>query len=152
MRHAEEARATGRTTRAIPQAKKSNTMLIVGAAGGGLLVLIVIIAVAASGGSRAAPPPPKKQIAAVVEPEKPKEKAPDTGPIIFICSGSDKHDDKENSITRCPKCDARARFYWDHVGKQYLCWPCKTTFPPAELKCPDCGRAPRTHRVKPRPD
>jgi hypothetical protein len=142
---------TGRA-RIVPAPRSSNTGLIIGGAVGGLVLLIVVIA-AASSGPKPKPVEKKKEAPPPAVVEQPKEKPPETGQIMFFCTGSDKHDDREQSITKCAKCGARARFLFDYSVNKFKCLPCGTLTGEAEIKCPDCGRPPsRGARIKPRPD
>ena len=140
-----------RSSRIGMTARPSNPLPLIAGIGGGLLLLILIIAAAASsGGDRRAPPrrapepPPPIPAPAVRSPE-------DTGPIMFICSNSALHTDKEYLITECPSCPARARFYTDASIPAYRCLSCRQVYPNERIKCPDCGKVPRAHRIKHRP-
>ncbi len=70
---------------------------------------------------------------------------------MFVCSNSSKHPDKEVLLSDCPQCRARARFFWEPSIGAYRCLPCKQAFPNADIKCPECGKTPRAHRIKHRP-
>jgi DNA-directed RNA polymerase subunit RPC12/RpoP len=129
-------------------------MVIVGAAVGGLVFLVIIIAVAASSGSKPRPVERKKEApAAVAEPEKSTVTKQDTGPITFACGGNGgQHLEKESAVTRCPKCNARSRFYWNYQANKFSCFDCKALFEKADIKCPDCGGTPtRDPYIKHRP-
>jgi len=146
--------AQGRTTRTVPVApKKNNTPIIIGGAVGGLVLLILIIA-AASSGSKPAPKPKAKPVAEavpVVE-EKSTVTKQDSGPITFACSGGGQHPEMEKAVTRCPKCDARSRFFWDYKANKFSCFQCKNLIDKAEVRCPDCGGLPnRDPYIKHRP-
>src|SRR5260221_5454820 len=71
-----------------------------------------------------------------------------TGAIMFVCSGSDKHEDKEVLISKCPSCAELNYFYWDSANVQFVCFACTKAVDNAVVKCPDCGRAP--HKVRTR--
>ncbi len=149
------AKETGRVPRAgyAGPKKKDNTLLIVGAAGGGLLLLIVIIAAAASSGSKPRPVERKQAEEAPVAEEKSTVTKQDTGPITFACAGSGgQHPEKESSLTRCPKCNARSRFFWDYAANKFSCFDCKALLEKADVRCPDCGGTPnRDPYIKHRP-
>jgi hypothetical protein len=72
-----------------------------------------------------------------------------TGAIMFVCSGSDKHKDKEVLISKCPSCSENNYFYWDTQNLQFVCFACTKAVDNAIVKCPDCGRPP--HKVHTRP-
>ena len=72
-----------------------------------------------------------------------------TGAIMFVCSGSDKHEDKEVLISKCPSCSENNYFYWDAHASQFACFACTKAVDNAIVKCPDCGRPP--HKVHTRP-
>jgi DNA-directed RNA polymerase subunit RPC12/RpoP len=129
-------------------------MLIVGGAVGGLVFLVIIIAVAASSGNKPRPVERKKEApVAVAEPEKSTVTKQDTGPITFACGGNGgQHPEKESAVTRCPKCNARSRFYWNYQANKFSCFDCKALFEKADIKCPDCGGTPtRDPYIKHRP-
>src|SRR5579863_335642 len=71
-----------------------------------------------------------------------------TGAIMFVCSGSDKHEDKEVLITRCPSCFESNYFYWDSANAQFVCFACTKPVDNSLIRCPDCGRPP--HKVRTR--
>ena len=71
-----------------------------------------------------------------------------TGAIMFICSNSDKHEDKEVLLSRCPSCGESNYFYLDHHTSYYVCFACTKTLDPALIKCPDCGKQPRLLRTR----
>jgi Zn finger protein HypA/HybF involved in hydrogenase expression len=130
-------------------------MLIVGGVAGGAFFLIVVIAVAASSGSKPQRTVEKKVAAPapVVVEEKPAVTKQDTGPITFACTGNGgKHPEKEAAVTRCPKCNARSRFFWDYKANKFSCFDCKALFEKADIKCPECGGTPnRDPYIKHRP-
>ncbi len=153
-RRTASATGTGRMQRATLPApkKKDNTLLIVGGAAGGLFFLIVIIAVAASSGNKPRPVEKKPVEEPVVVEEKSTVTKQDTGPITFACAGGGQHPEKESSVTRCPKCNARSRFYWDYKANKFSCFDCKALFEKADIRCPDCGGVPnRDPYIKHRP-
>ena len=71
-----------------------------------------------------------------------------TGAIMFVCSNSDKHEDKEVLISKCPSCSEMNYFYWDSGHSQFVCFACTKTVDNAVVKCPECGKAP--HKVRTR--
>ena len=71
-----------------------------------------------------------------------------TGAIMFVCSGSDKHEDKEVLITKCPSCSENNYFYWDSNNSQFVCFACTKAVDNALVKCTECGRPP--HKVRTR--
>jgi hypothetical protein len=71
-----------------------------------------------------------------------------TGAIMFICSGSDKHEDKEVLISKCPECGESNYFYWDSHHSQFICFACAKPLDNALVKCPECGQPP--HKVRTR--
>jgi hypothetical protein len=72
----------------------------------------------------------------------------DTGAIMFICSNSPKHEDKEVFIHACPDCSERNYFYWDLTGDGFRCFACAKAFDGDKIRCPECGRPPRTVRTR----
>jgi DNA-directed RNA polymerase subunit RPC12/RpoP len=75
--------------------------------------------------------------------------ADQTGAIMFVCAGSDKHEDKEVLINKCPSCSEQNYFYWESANSQFVCFACTKAVDNAVVKCPDCGRPP--HKVHTRP-
>jgi hypothetical protein len=71
-----------------------------------------------------------------------------TGAIMFVCAGSEKHEDKEVLISKCPSCSENNYFYWDSAGAQFICFACTKPVDNAVVKCPDCGKQP--HKVRTR--
>ncbi len=71
-----------------------------------------------------------------------------TGSIMFVCSGSEKHEDKEVLITKCPACSELNYFYWDSAGSQFICYACTKPVDNAVVKCPDCGKQPLKVRTR----
>ena len=74
--------------------------------------------------------------------------ADQTGAIMFVCAGSEKHEDKEVLITKCPSCSEQNYFYWDSAGSHFTCFACTKALDNAAVKCPDCGKQP--HKVRTR--
>lgn len=125
-----------------PPPKKSSPVPIIAGCVGGVVLLIIIIAVA-SGGRQAAPP---RRVESAPPPAEAARKTEDTGPIMFICANSPKHEDKEVVFTQCPNCPAAGRFYWDH--DRYRCLKCSQAFDNKAVKCPECGKVPAKARIK----
>ena len=73
----------------------------------------------------------------------------DTGSILWVCAGSEKHEDKEVTITKCPSCREQNYFYFDHTREGFRCYACLSEIDDALLRCPECGRPPRRVRQKP---
>src|SRR6185295_7877683 len=71
-----------------------------------------------------------------------------TGAIMFVCANSDKHEDKEVLISKCPACSEINYFYWDSAGSQFVCFACTKAVDNAVVKCPECGNQP--HKVRTR--
>jgi hypothetical protein len=71
-----------------------------------------------------------------------------TGAIMFVCAGSEKHEDKEVLISKCPSCSESNYFYWDSANSQFVCFACTKAVDNAAVKCPDCGKQP--HKVRTR--
>lgn len=140
------------------ESKAKNQMALIGGiGGGGLLLLILIVAAASSGSSgraseeaqrksrKAAPPP-------VVEAPPPKPKPTNyvrnTGAIVFVCAGTERHPDKEVVLPGCPKCPAKNQFEVDGEARAYRCTKCKGVYENADIKCADCGRPARVTHLK----
>lgn len=146
----EDRRAAAQAAAQERQAK-SQMALIGGIGGGVLLLLIIIIAAASSGGSKASAAP-RKAAAPPPPVEAPKEKARPTnyvrnsGAIMFVCAGTDRHPEKEVLIPVCPKCSAKNAFEVDGEAGGYRCNKCKELT--SEVKCLDCGRSPRVTKLK----
>ncbi len=147
----QRAGRSGRSSRIALAAPRASSPfpLIAGVVGGFVLLLLIIAAASAGGGGRKAPP--RREEAPAPPPAEPARSPEETGPIMFVCSNSPKHPDKEVLISICPGCGARARFYWDRSIDGYRCLPCRQPFPRYDVKCPECGKVPRTHRIKHRP-
>jgi Zn finger protein HypA/HybF involved in hydrogenase expression len=74
--------------------------------------------------------------------------ADDTGPIMWICSNSGKHEDKEVLIARCPECSQANYFYFDYNETAFRCYACLKLMDSGKIRCPECGAAPRRIRTK----
>jgi len=71
-----------------------------------------------------------------------------TGAIMFVCSGSEKHEDKEVLISKCPSCSENNYFYWDSHNSQFICFACTKAVDNAIVKCSECGRPPNKVRTR----
>ncbi len=134
-------------------AKAKSQMVLFGSIGGGILLLLLIIAAASSGGGGPSRPAPKKSVY-VAPPEAAPEKAKpvnfvrNTGAIVFVCGGSDKHKDTEIVLPQCPKCPAKNSFTVDGEAQAYRCSKCKAVYENADIKCDQCGRTARVTHLK----
>lgn len=137
------------TQRAAIAPKKDNTIYIVAGAGGGLLILLILIAVAASGNTPTEIPDKPETSNTYVPPPTYKVSRAERGHIMFICSNSPGHDDKEVILKHCSKCGSYTSFYWEEQHKAYRCYSCKNLIGQSDIKCPDCGRHPRKAHLKP---
>ncbi len=72
----------------------------------------------------------------------------DTGWILFICANSDKHEDREEILKRCPGCKRDSTFLWDTDRKSFVCFPCGAAYDNALVKCSTCGKVPKRVRTK----
>jgi len=72
----------------------------------------------------------------------------DTGYILFICLGSDKHEDMEVIFRECPACKKHDTFFWDTEKKCFIAFTCGTPYENAMIKCPTCGKVPTRVRIK----
>lgn len=135
--------------------KAKSQMVLFGSIGGGILLLLLIIAAASSGGGGASRPGPKKN-SHVAPPQAPPEKpnpkpvnfVRNTGAIVFVCGGSDKHKDMEIVLPQCPKCPAKNSFTVDGEAQAYRCSKCKAVYENADIKCDQCGRTARVTHLK----
>jgi len=75
--------------------------------------------------------------------------ADQTGAIMFVCAGSDKHEDKEVFISKCPSCSELNYFYWNSHNSEFVCYACTKAIDSSLVKCPECGRPPRIVRTRP---
>ena len=71
-----------------------------------------------------------------------------TGAIMFVCANSEKHEDKEVLISKCPACSENNYFYWDGDASQFNCFACTKAVDNAVVKCPDCGKQPLKVRTR----
>jgi Zn finger protein HypA/HybF involved in hydrogenase expression len=74
----------------------------------------------------------------------------DTGAIMFICAESDRHEDKEVFLSKCPGCGELNYFHWDRDRSGFTCFACTKPVEDALIRCPECGRTPRTVRTRPK--
>jgi hypothetical protein len=146
--------AKGATRRLPAAAPPKNPMILVGAFGGGVVLLLLVIAAAASGGGGGKPRPGPKRSVEVAAPAAPVEKprpvnfVRNTGAIVFVCGGTEKHKDLEVVLSRCPKCPAKKVFTVDADAQGYRCNACKAVYENAEIKCDQCGRPARVTHLK----
>ncbi len=146
-------RRTARTTRTTP-VKKDNTIPIIAGCVGGLFLLIIIIAAAASGGGGGVRPAAKRKSDTPVRAPVTEAKQgvgrtmADLGAIMFVCSNSPAHEDKEVVFDRCTNCPFFNRFFWDEASGAYRCFACKKLFSKSEVKCPECGKVPNRTKIK----
>jgi hypothetical protein len=75
----------------------------------------------------------------------------DTGAVMFVCANSDKHEDKEVLISRCPSCAEVNYFFRDFAEEAFRCYACTKLLENDTIRCPDCGRPPRMIRTKNKP-
>ena len=123
----------------------------------GALALLTLAACASHGEQpEIVPKPHAKKIAkASILPSKdiPAERdgipADQTGAIMFVCAGSEKHEDKEVFISKCPSCSELNYFYWNSHNSEFVCFACTKAIDSAAVKCPECGRPPRIVRTRP---
>lgn len=74
-----------------------------------------------------------------------------TGAIMFVCANSDRHEDKEVLISKCPSCSENNYFYWDSAGDQFVCFACTKPVDNAVVKCDECGKQPLKVRTRATP-
>ncbi len=139
------------------EAKSQNQMLLIGGVGGSILLLLIVIAVAASSGSsgRGAPEAAQRSKRPVVDTAPPPPREPprqynyvrNTGSIVFVCGGTDKHPDREIVLSACLKCKTKNEFAWEE-GAGYRCSSCKTVYEKAAIKCDKCDREARVTHLK----
>ncbi len=136
---------------------KNQLVLVASLGGGGFFLLLVIIAIAMSSGSSAPARdatrrPPPKAAAAPEPPPPPPRRAHNyvrnTGAIVFVCAGTEKHQDQEVVLSACPKCPSRNAFAWDEEASGYRCSSCKGIYENSAIRCGSCGRNPRVTHLK----
>ena len=120
----------------------------------GALSLLVLASCASSGEPTIVKKPHTKVAKASILPGKdiPSERngipADATGAIMFVCANSEKHEDKEVLISKCPACSENNYFYWDSDASQFNCFACTKAVDNAVVKCPDCGKQPLKVRTR----
>jgi hypothetical protein len=135
---------------------RNQTMMIVGiCAGVGLLLLVLIVAVSSgsSGNAVASENRRKKKVEVEAPPPPPPPRQSfnyvrNTGSIVFVCGGSDKHQDKEIVVGDCPACPEKNQFEVAQDAGGYRCVKCKGVVQYADLKCDSCGKVPRVTHLK----
>jgi len=90
---------------------------------------------------------PSRQIPA----ERDGIRVEDTGAIMFICSNSPSHEDREVLIAKCPECGEQNYFYWDMTSEGFRCYACTKPFPNENVRCEVCKKPPRRVRTKNKP-
>lgn len=139
------------------QARDQMVLWLAVGGGGFLLVLIIVIAVASSGSSgraREEARRPTRKAAAEPPPPPPVERPKahnfvrNTGSIVFVCAGTDKHPEREVVLSACPSCPAKNAFAWDDAAAGWRCTPCKAVYENAAIKCNLCDRPPRVTHLK----
>jgi hypothetical protein len=74
----------------------------------------------------------------------------ETGAVMFCCCDAPNHEDREVFISKCPSCTMENFFFWDYGKHCFVCYYCESRLADAEIRCPDCGRAPRRVRTRPK--
>ena len=72
----------------------------------------------------------------------------DTGYIMFVCSNSSGHEDREEIIRRCPSCGKDNTYYWDKDRRCFISFQCGAVYDNALVKCSLCGKIPTRVRIK----
>lgn len=119
--------------------------------------LLAALAACAAGGAepRVVPKPkiakagllPSQQVPA----ERDGVRVEDTGAVMFICANSDRHEDMEVLISRCPDCSQVNYFFWDGGESAFRCYACLKVLDNERIRCPECERPPRVVRTKNKP-
>lgn len=139
------------------EVRAKNQLVLIASIGGGGFVLFLIIAIAVASSSSGSARenerrPAKKAVVEAPPPPPPPKKAynyvRNTGAIVFVCGGSEKHPDREVVLAGCPKCPTRNNFAWDETAPGYRCSSCKNVYENADIKCDQCGRTPRVTHLK----
>lgn len=73
----------------------------------------------------------------------------DTGWILFVCANSDKHEDREELLKKCPSCGKDDTYFWDRDKSCFLSFQCGAVFDNGRVKCTICGKVPKRVRTKP---
>jgi hypothetical protein len=134
-----------------------NQMMMIGGISAGVVLLLLILVVAVSSGSSGQAQAnerrkPKPVVVEAPPPPPPKPRATNyvrnTGSIVFVCGGTEKHQDKEIVVGNCPSCPERNQFEVAQDVGGYRCVKCKGVVQYSDLKCDDCGRTPRVTHLK----
>lgn len=139
---------------AADERKAKSQLVLFGSIGGGVLFLLLVIAVASSSGGSSSSSTRKKAVAAAPvyepppEPKKVYNYVRNTGAIVFVCGGTEKHPDKEVVVANCAGCKAKNAFTVDGEAQGYRCSKCKAVQENAALKCDVCERVPRVTHLK----
>lgn len=72
----------------------------------------------------------------------------DTGYILFVCANSDKHEDREEILKKCPSCGKNDTYFWDREKGCFLSFQCGAVYENSLVRCTICGKAPRKVRTK----
>jgi hypothetical protein len=72
----------------------------------------------------------------------------DTGYILFVCANSDKHEDREEILKKCPACGKNDTYFWDKEKACFLSFQCGAVYENDLVKCTICGRRPKKVRTK----
>ncbi len=121
-----------------------------------VLALCSLAACASTGAEPCVVPKPKIAKAGLlpsqqVPAERDGVRVEDTGAVMFICSNSDKHEDKEVLLSRCPDCSQINYFFWDGAESAFRCYACTKLLDNERVRCPECNRPPRVVRTKNKP-
>jgi hypothetical protein len=73
----------------------------------------------------------------------------DTGWILFVCANSDKHEDREELLKKCPTCGKNDTYFWDKDKACFQSFQCGAVYDNALVKCTLCGKVPKRVRTKP---
>ena len=120
------------------------------------LFAAVLAACAAGGAEPRVVPKPKIAKAGLLPSQQlPAERdgvrVEDTGAVMFVCANSDKHEDKEVLLSRCPDCAQVNYFFWDGPESAFRCYACMKHLDNEKIRCPECGKPPRVVRTKNKP-
>jgi Zn finger protein HypA/HybF involved in hydrogenase expression len=119
------------------------------------LVAAALAACSAGAEPRVVPKPKIAKAGLLPSKELPAERdgvrVEDTGAVMFVCSNSDKHEDKEVLLSRCPDCSQVNYFYWDGSESAFRCYACLKFLDNEKVRCPECGKPPRVVRTKNKP-
>lgn len=72
----------------------------------------------------------------------------DTGYILFVCANSDKHEDREELLRKCPSCKMDDTYFWDKDKSSFVSFRCGALYDNAQVKCTICGKVPKKVRTK----